>query len=89
LYYGIFSIDNFVLVGTSYNQGAIDRIVEAPATRGSLYQFIYKPTNSKTLQLKNIKLNIATDIKTDYNNSNFDFDIIIRGYGLYKTIYTI
>lgn len=80
LYYGIFSVDKFILVGTSYSEGAIDRIEEQPAPRGSLYQFIYKPTNSKTLQLKNIKLNIATDIKTYYNNSNFNFDVIIRGY---------
>ena len=79
--YGIFSTaSSIILVGTSYNNGSIDSISEAPASRGSVYQLIYSPTNAKMLQLKGLKLNISVDPSNEYNKTNLDFDIIVRGY---------
>lgn len=79
--YGIFpTASSLILVGTDYNEGSIDSISESPASRGSVYQFIYNPTNAKTLQLKGLKLNISVDPSQEYNKTNLDFDVIVRGY---------
>jgi hypothetical protein len=77
---GIFANSSIVLYGNSYNSGSVDSIVAYPSSRGSTYQFIYKPTNSKTLQLKGLKLNVSTELSKQYNNKNLNFDVIIRGY---------
>lgn len=80
--WGMFVAPNFLFVSNDYNAGAIDLFIEYPASRGSIYQFIYKPTNSKLLQLKRIKLNISTDSKTvlDSNSNVPYFDVVVRGY---------
>jgi hypothetical protein len=79
--YGIFPSYVLIFVGTDYNSGSVDQIDQRPSTRGSVYQFIYKPTNARTLQLKNIRLNISVDPTEDfYNDDNLSFDVIIRGY---------
>jgi len=78
--YGIFPTADLILLGTSYTGGAIDSLSELPATRGSIYQTIYKPSNAKVATLKELKLNISVDPKVDHNATNMTFDVIIRGY---------
>lgn len=76
----MFPIDNTVLVGTNYSSGAIDAISQFPKSRGSTYQVVYNPTNSRLLQLKKLRINVNLDTISYNNVADPNFDIIIRGY---------
>lgn len=91
--YGIYNLDmgaifissNWkIFVSHSYNIGAIDLLSTSAQLRGNYYQVIYNPKTSKTLQLKQLKLNIDTKIKQYFNDKNVKFDYIIRYYDFKK-----
>ena len=91
IYFGaIFPTSSIILVSSDYLGGAVDIIREAPKSRGSIYQFLYNPTNSKVLQLKRLRINLSTDTKTvldqitSPNTANANFEIIVRGYDFTK-----
>jgi hypothetical protein len=79
-YGGVFATNMTVFVGNDFSNGSVDSVVTYPSSRGSTYQFIYQPTNSKTFQLKGLKLNVSTELLRSYNNKNLNFDVVIRGY---------
>ena len=60
----IFPTSSIILVSSDYLGGSVDIISEVPKSRGSIYQFLYNPTNSKVLQLKRLRINLSTDTKT-------------------------
>ncbi len=86
----IFSTSAITLVSSDYLGGSVDIIREAPKSRGSIYQFLYNPTNSKVLQLKRLRINLSIDTKTVLdtitppNTANANFEIIVRGYDFTK-----
>jgi len=83
--YGIFPTSSLILVGSSFNNGALDLISELPASRGSVYQFYYKPDNAKTFRLKGLKLNVSLDSMTVRDSSDdVYFDVIVRGFNFSK-----
>jgi len=91
IYFGaIFSTSSLTLVSSDYLGGSVDIVRELPKTRGSIYQFLYNPTNSKVLQLKRLRINLSIDTKTvldqiiSPNTDNANFEIVVRGYDFTK-----
>ena len=86
----IFPTSSKILVSSDYLGGSVDIIREAPKSRGSIYQFLYNPTNSKVLQLKRLRINLSIDTKTvldqiiSPSTANANFEIIVRGYDFTK-----
>lgn len=83
--YGIFPVGSSMFLGTSFNDGSIESIVETPSSRGSSYQILYNPNNSKLLQLKSLKVNVSLDESSvrDTSDSVY-FDVIVRGFNFSK-----
>ncbi len=69
-----------ILVSHDYNSGAIDSLATSAAARGNYYQLVYTPPDAKTYKLQTINLNLYTKLKTVFNNTDYDFDIIVRYY---------
>lgn len=69
-----------ILVSHDYNLGAIDKLRTQAAARGNYYQLVYTPPDAKTYKLQTITLNLYTKLKTYFNDTDFNFDIIVRYY---------
>ena len=74
------SSDWAILVSHDYNSGAVDKLRTQAAARGNYYQLIYQPPDSKTYKLQTVNLNLYTKLKTEFNDTDYDFDIIVRYY---------
>ena len=73
-----------ILIGTNYNEGAVDSLTTTAKARGNYYQIIYDPQarmgGNPTLLLKQLKLDIDNKLKQYYNNNDLDFEVIARVY---------
>ncbi len=82
------SSENNLLLGTSYNGGAIEKIQNLPTKNGSQYWYQFKPANAQTIKLKRIKLNIGSDLVEDtYPHGDFNFDAVVRYYDFTRPFY--
>ena len=69
-----------IFVSTNYKAGAIDLLASVAKARGNYYQMIYEPSESKIYKLQAVKLNLATKLKSYFNNQDLGFDVIVRYY---------